>query len=366
MDRVQGFTLTLTGAQQNYCLQVLKDNPQVYKYLIASTDTSDTGNNHIHVLLWLRNNKRVSNIQTGLWNLDEAFISSVQYCEPVRSLQGITNYILKKREDGFKLSLVGDVPKTIQKLIDDDKKELSPFTMLAMKLYKSREDCIQDFQMRASQKFIMSKASIMSAINETYPLHVSSNTYKIEDFNVDKMDFSNNKSKIVVGPTGIGKTQWAKAHFNNPIVITDKESWTRYDPELHDGIVIDDMTFEKNNPVQFLHLLDMREPSERRVLYGVKMIPAFVPRIFTCNKQTLFWPESAAPETVEAYKTRAEVIEIVSNNVTLFNKEERPDIHWDVDINTSRYSTHPSGLPNTHVPYNAETIFGLNGFHNVA
>lgn len=359
----QGWTITLTGPDQNDCLQTLINNKAIYKYMIAAQDVSANENFHIHVLLWMDKRIVQTSLMSLLCELNSKFINAIQYMEPVKSMIGITAYILKKQTEGFDVSAHGEVPKSLQKKIDkESEKELSPFQMLAAKAYATRDECIADFQSRKAEKFYLANLAIMAAINEVYPYVDESPQFKPDQFNVPLLDFSNGRTKLIVGPTNIGKTQWAKAHFAHPLVITDSESYSRFDPDKHDGIVIDDMSFRKNDQTRFLHHLDMRQASERRVCYKAKMIPAGVPRIFTINKQQLFWPEQADPETIKAWKTRCEIIMIEDNGVTLFDKNNKPTIHYDCEINTARYSTHPSGLDYEHTDFLQKTFFNESGF----
>lgn len=81
---------------------------------------------------------------------------------------------------------------------------------------------------------------------------------------------------VLVGGTGLGKTQYALAHFRRPLHVKDNEDWRRFGPG-HDGIVMDDMDFHAWSPLKFLKLLDMETPVTQNVKYGSVRIPAGMP-----------------------------------------------------------------------------------------
>lgn len=89
---------------------------------------------------------------------------------------------------------------------------------------------------------------------------------------------------ILWGESGIGKTQFALAHFKNPLVVRDTDDLRRFDSELYDGIVFDDMDFKHWPRTSQIHLLDWELSSSIRCRYENATIPAGVPRIFTTNE----------------------------------------------------------------------------------
>lgn len=307
------WALTLTGVHQDAALEGIKVLP-IVEYILYAHDTSAEDNNHIHV--FLRTTKRVSVVQLKTELKD--YMQSIQYIDQVKSSVGYRNYIMDKHANGFTVDAHGNIPPIVHaalssatgstKGFDNKTNQMSCDYKLANGLYKNRDEAIADYKERSSQAWIFRNPAVMSAINRLYPACDRKRKFELCDYNYPPLDFSNNKTKILVGPTNMGKTQYAIAHFKHPLVVTNKQGWAAYDPDLHDGAVVDDMTFNKNNPVEMLHMLDMREPATLRILYGIVTIPAEFPRIFTCNHESLFWPENAAPATMEAYKTRSEVI----------------------------------------------------------
>lgn len=123
--------------------------------------------------------------------------------------------------------------------------------------------------------------------------------YKLDDFK----DFGwepvpqetlRSKTIIFSGKPGIGKTQFALAHFKNPFLCTNTNMLNLFNPKVHDGIVFDDValnTFARETRIQYL---DLAMDRYVRILYGVALIPKNTPRIFTTNSSPrtfLFKPE---------------------------------------------------------------------------
>lgn len=97
-------------------------------------------------------------------------------------------------------------------------------------------------------------------------------------------------SIVFIGPTNIGKTSFALAHFKAPLYVQHVDDLRSLDTEVHDGIVLDDMVFS-HWPVQsVIHLVDLEHPSEIHCRYSNAMVPPRFPRIFCANsKDGLFY-----------------------------------------------------------------------------
>jgi len=107
--------------------------------------------------------------------------------------------------------------------------------------------------------------------------------YTFKDFKAPPQKFPTNKCLVFIGPTQIGKTQFAKSHFNTPLMVRHKDDLKLFDADIHDGIVFDDMDFNHWPATAVIHLLDMEEDSSIDVKHGTAIIPAGTRRIFTCN-----------------------------------------------------------------------------------
>jgi len=106
------------------------------------------------------------------------------------------------------------------------------------------------------------------------------------------------KTDIVMvfsGKSGVGKTQFALAHFKNPLIVSHIDDLKRFDEE-HDGIVFDDMDFLHWPRTAQIHILDTECDRSINVKYGTVTIPANTKKIFTTNQFSPFMQDDEAIE----------------------------------------------------------------------
>lgn len=96
---------------------------------------------------------------------------------------------------------------------------------------------------------------------------------------------STRKSTIIIGPSGIGKTTYAKLKSKKPALFVTHLDDLKFMNAQIKSIIFDDMTF-KHLPVQSqIHLVDMDENRSIHVRYGTVQIPAGTEKWFTCNEE---------------------------------------------------------------------------------
>lgn len=133
--------------------------------------------------------------------------------------------------------------------------------------------------------------------------------YSLSEFNVESLEFSG-RALIFYGSSGIGKTQFALAHFKKPLVVRHIDDLKGLDD--HDGIVFDDMDFKHWPRTAIIHLLDHEVGSSINVKHSTAYIPADMRRIFTTNERNIFGDHMED----EAIKRRYKIHHFHSN---LFN-----------------------------------------------
>lgn len=102
-------------------------------------------------------------------------------------------------------------------------------------------------------------------------------TLKFEDHN-------QRKSLHIQGPTGIGKTSWAKLQAPKPALwVTHMDNLKSFDPAVHKSIIFDDMSFLHVPREAQIHLVDLDDTRSIHIRYGVATIPKGTQRIFTSN-----------------------------------------------------------------------------------
>lgn len=111
------------------------------------------------------------------------------------------------------------------------------------------------------------------------------------------------KATLFCGPTNIGKTQYALAHFKNPLLVSHIDELRTLHPD-HDGVVFDDISFKNRPPHSIIHLLDMDVDRAIHCRYGNATIPANFRRIFTFNTENPFYNDDVEQEVKNAIERR--------------------------------------------------------------
>jgi len=105
--------------------------------------------------------------------------------------------------------------------------------------------------------------------------------YALEDFKWPAIE-DWKTSYIIWGDAGIGKTEFAKAHFKNPLFVCNMDDLKDFS-EDHDGIIFDDMDFKHIPREAQIHILDVDNPRTIKCRYENAVIPAGTKKIFTTN-----------------------------------------------------------------------------------
>lgn len=113
------------------------------------------------------------------------------------------------------------------------------------------------------------------------------------------------KATVFHGPTGIGKTQFALAHFRAPLLVRHLDDLGNLTLE-HDGIVFDDLDFQHLHFSAILNLVDMDERCSVHIRYQVATIPRGLRRIFTTNDDQIFMIANATVEQRAAIARRVD------------------------------------------------------------
>ena len=88
----------------------------------------------------------------------------------------------------------------------------------------------------------------------------------------------------------LGKTEWALGHFENPLLVTERNQLLEFRPGFHDGIVLDKIVPREVFTLQECEALtDFTQPSAIRCLYKLARIPKRTPKIVVTNVQNA-WP----------------------------------------------------------------------------
>lgn len=105
-------------------------------------------------------------------------------------------------------------------------------------------------------------------------------------------DDTTRRALVLSGPTGCGKTTWAKRNMPRPsLFVSDKDDLKEFRPGYHKSIIFDDWQLEctdgtwKSWPVTAqIHLVDFDNSRSIRCRYISARIPTGVFKCFTCNE----------------------------------------------------------------------------------
>lgn len=93
------------------------------------------------------------------------------------------------------------------------------------------------------------------------------------------------KSIVIMGPTGIGKTQYVKTLNPNPYLIRHIDKLKKFNSLFHGVLIFDDMEFNHWPVSSQIHLVDTMDDADINVKHSFVTIPAGTKRIFTCNNE---------------------------------------------------------------------------------
>lgn len=145
------------------------------------------------------------------------------------------------------------------------------------------------------------------------------------------------RSLWLSGPSGVGKSQWAIAQFECPLLVSHMDDLKQFSSDLHDGLIFDDMSFQHFPRGAAIHLVDWDLPRSLNVKHGCVTIPAHTRKIFTTNVSwDEFWPQDDAG----AIRRRCTIVRLPTN-MKLFTEEtpQRQDEEESGQTTTSGPST---------------------------
>lgn len=134
--------------------------------------------------------------------------------------------------------------------------------------------------------------------------------FTTDSFNVPMLDVSS-KPIVLHGKSNTGKTSFAVAHFQRPLLCSTLDTLKAFKAGVHDGIVFDDVDCSKLSPEAAIQLLDVAHTRHIQLRYAPAVIPAGTPRIFTTNvKPKKLFPHSDCRHQRHALKRRYVAVKV--------------------------------------------------------
>lgn len=93
------------------------------------------------------------------------------------------------------------------------------------------------------------------------------------------------KSYLLIGPTGCGKTTYAKKHCSKPaLFVSHIDQLKQFNPRKHKSIIFDDMDFSHWPVTGQIAITDQDDDRAINVKHSVAFIPKNTEKWFTCNR----------------------------------------------------------------------------------
>lgn len=305
-------------------LEKLTNMERYVSWYIGQDESGAHGQKHIQLMFGYKNARTVSAVMK---ELNDGNIELVNDTEAY--LKYCTN---EEKRDG-ELHTYGSIPsfnKKVNKGIIDEALATGNYEM-AMNLIENTDKLY----------FIQNQKKLCLYFTQKFDSHDKS-MYKAFDFN-RRLETDFKKCIVLIGATGLGKTQYALTHFNKPLHVRDREDWRRYTADI-DGIVLDDLDFPAWSPLTFLKLLDIENPITQSIKYGSIRIKPNTARIICVNHEDLLWPRNIHEETKNACLRRMKIIHIrgplfsvkrALSPEVIAGPSKKPDLKLDQNTPTS-------------------------------
>ncbi|AWY06809.1 MAG: putative viral replication protein [Cressdnaviricota sp.] len=149
---------------------------------------------------------------------------------------------------------------------------------------ESYDAAIEIIRDRAPRDYVLSRDRIHAGLKEIHQ-GVRENSYRLFKFSMAffTTEILEKYSVFLHGFSGAGKTAFALAHFERPVLIRHIDDAKRITRGT-DGVVFDDMSFTHWPRVTCIHILDLEHDCPLPTRYATTILPRKLPRIFTSNE----------------------------------------------------------------------------------
>lgn len=291
--RIRTNKLFLTYAQcelsKEEVLEWFQKNFEVKGYIVARESHALEGH-HLHVYIETMSRVDIKNPRRCDIKDHHPKIEAVksatrvqQYCK--KDGEFLTNLKFNVEERARELAKTGDVKGAMRLIVEELPQEI--------KFLKNWEDGFR----RTARLY------------KKVGANTKKKRYTLDDFEVPKevetwrTQQKDQRVLVMSGDSGSGKTQLAKALFENPLVVRHIDKLKQFDEFEHDGIIFDDMSFTHYPREPLISMLDLEEDSDINVKCSMVTIPAGVPRVITTNRDC--WEERKGLDPLFAYGDKA-------------------------------------------------------------
>jgi hypothetical protein len=266
-DKQQVF---LTYAQLDVACQALYDALNAIapiEWARICRETHEDGNKHLHAVVKFQ--RRFQSRRADVFDV----LGQHPNIQPVRSVPASLAYVTKEGE----FHDFGPVPEQQPRRSARDVFELAATADEA-------EFWISAAEARIPYQYAQRFRQLAHAGEETIQEFDADLQRERADLTITELP-TGPQSIVVVGPTGVGKSSWAKRVCPKPAL------WVRHIDVLrsfragyHKSIIFDDMDFKHFPRTAQIHLVDGYDTAHIHARYGHATIPAGITKIFTANE----------------------------------------------------------------------------------
>lgn len=261
----------MANASINWCFTVnnyTSTDEQLFqdlnvRFIIYGRETGDNGTPHLQGFLQLEKKKRFTGMKK---------IHPKAHWEPMRStVHDCITYCSKQDQSPFRKG---------EPIIKGQRTDIASFVDAIEESPRTQKELIKTFP------HVMARyPQFAHTVQKTFHPRINKAKYPprwpLQEF------CSYVKPLVFIGAPGIGKTQYAKAHFEKPLLISGLDELRDYNSEEHDGIIFDDIDLDRLPRHIQIHLTDYEDDRGINVKYGTVIIPAGTKKIFTLNQYPL-------------------------------------------------------------------------------
>lgn len=155
-------------------------------------------------------------------------------------------------------------------------------------------------------KYYRSMSILRSVFNP--PQHESKR--ELSEFCIPPLEWDGKSCWLLCGPTNIGKTHFALAHFKHPLFVRHLDKLSDLN-STHDGIVFDDISFTMEPFDRILNVIDTELECQVHIRYTIVVLRARLPRIFTHQSEDIFDSYKCSVEQKAAIARRVKIRKVV-------------------------------------------------------
>lgn len=111
---------------------------------------------------------------------------------------------------------------------------------------------------------------------------------------LNNLKWNNWKTLVLIGPSGVGKTTWAKRVAPKPcLFVSHIDALKQFRNGFHKSIIFDDVDFSHYPRTSQIHIVDYDNPRHLHCRHATAFVPQGTHKIFTANSDPLSFGDEA-------------------------------------------------------------------------